>query len=174
MKNFKKLSSVISPNTGEKYSFAYALRKFLERSSIVGSIKKSKNKTCEYGSVDTCLFFDIETSFPYWGKSINVVLEGYLPIHYTNNGSMSHFGRFGCLSGDLEYQNLEYLLNIEIWLDGSRQDWLIVDTKDLEQEELDLLKQITARYLFDNFHFSFQDSEESLEEQTESWSNYLA
>ena len=88
--------SLKSPRTGRGYPVISALDKFLERAGMsCEGWELRKLHTCFYGSSDWALEVDgWRTSRSQWGNSVNVKIDGVIPLHTTNDGRISV--PFGC------------------------------------------------------------------------------
>lgn len=165
--------NLVSPTRNENYTVLDVLKKGLDRAALIcEGFEIELLHTCFYGSKDFALRVqNLESSQSLWSDSVNLRIEGMIPIHATKDGKLSvgfgcgcdtrHGGQFPSESAPdnenwAEYQEDEEVGQLTAWLapgDSSENVDVVSLAEVLEDEEcrrelLYIVKDLMARAAF--------------------------
>lgn len=167
-----KTLDLISPTRNENYTVLDVLKKGSQRAAITcENFEIELLHTCFYGSKDYALRVqDLESSQGLWSNSVNLRIDGMIPIHATKDGKLSigfgcgcdtrHGGQFPSEAAPdneswADYQN-EEVGQLVAWLapgDSSENTNVVSLAEVLEDEEcrqelLYIIKDLITRTTF--------------------------
>lgn len=167
-----KTLDLVSPTRNENYTILDVLKKGWQRASLTcESFEIELLHTCFYGSKDFALRVqNLESSPSLWADSVNLRIDGMIPIHATKDGKLSvgfgcgcdtrHGGQFPSESAPdnenwAEYQN-EEVGQLTAWVapgDSSENVEVVSLSEVLEDDEccrelLYIVKELMSRAAF--------------------------
>lgn len=171
MRNLDFISPI--PSRNQSYSILDVLRKGSQRAQLTcEGFEIELLHTCCYGSKDYALRVrNLEFSQSLWADSVNLRIEGMIPVHATKDGKLSvgfgcgrdmlHGGQFPSESAPdnenwADYRN-EEVGQLTAWLapgDSSSEDVAVVSLADVledgdcRRELLYIVKDLMARVAF--------------------------